>query len=186
MPIAGLSCVALLAWWALNPPITMDSGFAPRTVSRCVMDSEGYLRGKLFGQIQRELGWAGANMRCDGMFRPEGNGIRLVFDEHIDPDKPGLVIVMGIADAVIGEPAKELPVNITIIDQSQGLFFSTPDKPRCWTSFDEQLQLTGTVEEMWRINGHLYCAGALPAITGAGAVTLGEIKYSGMFKPAGN
>ncbi len=181
---ASLGCIILMAWMTLNPPAGAGSRIAQRTVSQCIMDLEGYMRGELFGQIKRKLNWAGKTMRCDGMFRPEGNGIRLVFDEHLNEDQPGLLIVIGIADAVIGQSADELPVNITIIDQEQGLFFATPDEPRCWTTFDEQLLLTGTVEEMWRINGHLYCASPLPAVTGNASVTLSELEYSGIFKPA--
>jgi hypothetical protein len=184
--LLGFCAIALLGWWALNPPEVKTTGFANRSVEPCVMDQDGYLRGKLFGQIQAELDWHGGNMRCDGMYRPEGAGIRFVFDEHLDEDIPGLVIVVGIADAVPGTTLKDAPANITIIDQSRGLFFSTQEEPRCWTTFTNQLLLTGTTQEMWRIDGQLYCASALPALSGNGAVTLGEIEFSGVFIPAAN
>jgi hypothetical protein len=149
----------------------------------CVMDTEGYLRGQIYGNVQSKLDWRGDTMRCDGMHRPEGQGIRLVFDEHLDDEEPGLLIVVGIADAIPGQAVQELPANITIIDQAQGQFFSTQEQPRCWTTFNEQILLTGTVEETWRINGQIYCASALAELAGSGSVTLGDIEFSGLFKP---
>jgi len=183
---ASIGCVSLLAWWAFSTPVPNTDivrGFAPRPLVPCVMDADGYLRGQLYGQIQTELNWRGDEMRCDGMYRPDSRGIRLVFDEHLDEELPGLLIVIGIKDAVLGEPVVELPANITIIDQANGQFFSTRDQPRCWTTFSEQLELTGTTEEIWRINGQIYCANALAALAGPGAVTLGDIEFSGLFKP---
>jgi len=44
--------------------------------------------------------------------------------------------------------------------------------------------LSGTAEETWRLDGRLYCASALAALTGPGSVTLDELEYSGIMKPA--
>ena len=33
--------------------------------------------------------------------------------------------------------------------------------------------------ESYKINGNLYCAGALPSLSGAGSITLGDFEYSG-------
>ena len=182
--LAGLGCIAVLAYWALQTPATRVPALAPRAVEPCVMDQDGYVRGEIFGQIRQALDWSGAGMRCDGMLRPDGAGIRLVFAEHADEGTPGLLLVFGVADARPGEELAEAPVNVTVIDQERGLFFSTPEEPRCWTSFSDQLQLTGTVEETWRIDGEVYCVGALPALNGDGTVTLDDISFSGVFKPA--
>jgi hypothetical protein len=187
--IISLCCVAWLGWLALTPPITGSddaSSFQRRVPVPCIMDNDGYLRGQLYGNIQTNLDWHGSSMRCDGMRRPDGQGIRLVFDEHLDEEQPGLLIVIGIADAVPGQVIEELPANITIINQTNGQFFSTQEQPRCWTTFDEQILLTGTTVETWRINGHIYCASALAELTGSGSVTLGEIEFSGLFKPGTN
>jgi hypothetical protein len=92
-------------------------------------------------------------------------------------------MVIGIAGAIPGQTVQELPANITIIDQANGQFFSTQEQPRCWTTFNEQILLRGTIEETWRINGQIYCASALAALTGSGSVTLGDIEFSGLFKP---
>lgn len=182
--LLSLGCIAVLAYWALQVPVSKGPGLSPRAVEPCVMDRDGYLQGEIFGQIRRNIDWAGDGIRCDGMLRPDEAGIRLVFAEHADENQPGLLIVFGVAGAVPGEELEEAPVNITVIDQERGLFFSTPESPRCWTSFVEQLLLTGTIEETWRIDGEVYCVGALPALNGDGTITLGDIRFSGVFKPA--
>ncbi len=181
-----LGCVAATGWFTfmLQPALDNNNLLASRQMSPCVMDQDGYLKGDLYGALRKTLDWQGESMLCDGMDRPEGQGIRLVFSEHIDPDNPGLVLVIGIADARLGAPEQELEANVTIIDQVSGKFYSTQEQPRCWTRLTTQLRLTGTIEESWRLDGHLYCAGALAALAGPGSVTLDKIEYSSLMKPA--
>jgi len=117
------------------------------------------------------------------MNRPDGQGYRLVFHEQVTPDLPGLMFVIGLADAELGVTGKEIQANVTIIDQVNGTFFSTQEQPRCWSTLTDQQLLRGTVEETWRINGELYCAGALAALMGPGSVTLADVRFSGIVKP---
>jgi hypothetical protein len=185
--VIGLGCIAAIGWmvFSLSPADRDERDWlAPREVSPCVMDQDGYVRGEMFGAVQLKLDWQGASMLCDGMNRPEGKGIRLVFSQHVNPERPGLVIVLGLAEAELGAPERELEANVTIIDQLNGRFYSTQEQPRCWTRLTSQLRLTGTVEETWRLDGKLYCASALAALAGSGSVTLGDIEYSGLMKPA--
>ena len=182
-----VGCIAVMGWFTftlqLNDPDTVGL-LSSRQLTPCVMDQDGYLKGELYGAVRRSLNWSGEDMLCDGMSRPEGRGIRLVFSEQVDPDIPGLVIVIGIADARLGAPEEELEANVTIIDQLGGRFYSTQEEPRCWTRLTTQLRLTGTVEESWRLDGRLYCASALAALVGPGSVTLDDIEYSSLMKPA--
>ena len=182
-----VGCIAAMGWFTftlqLNDPGTFGL-LSSRQLTSCVMDRDGYLKGELYGALRRSLDWSGEDMLCDGMSRPEGRGIRLVFSEQVDPDIPGLVIVIGIADARLGAPEEELEANVTIIDQLGGRFYSTQEEPRCWTRLTTQLRLTGTVEESWRLDGRLYCASALAALVGPGSVTLDDIEYSSLMKPA--
>jgi hypothetical protein len=182
-----LGCIAAIAWMTFNlaPAEQPERNWlAPREQSPCVMDQDGYVRGQLYGAVQIKLDWRGDSMLCDGMKRPAGQGIRLMFSQSPDPELPGLVIVIGVADAELGAPEQELEANVTLIDQVNGRFYSTQEQPRCWTRLTRQLRLTGTNEETWRLDGKLYCASALAALTGTGSVTLGDIEYSGLLKPA--
>jgi hypothetical protein len=184
--VLSLGCIAATGWFTftLQPALNNSDLLAARQMSPCVMDQDGYLKGDLYGAIRKTLDWNGESMLCDGMNRPEGQGIRLVFSEHVDSGNPGLVLVVGIADARLGAPEQELEANVTIIDQVSGKFYSTQEQPRCWTRLTTQLRLTGTVEESWRLDGRLYCASALAALVGPGSVTLDEIEYSSLMKPA--
>jgi hypothetical protein len=181
-----LGCVAATGWFTftLQPALDSSNPLTSRQMNPCVMDQDGYLKGELYGSLRKTLDWQGESMLCDGMNRPEGKGIRLVFSEHVDPDNPGLVLVIGVADARLGAPEQELEANVTIIDQVSGKFYSTQEQPRCWTQLTTQLRLTGTTEESWRLDGRLYCASALAALVGPGSVTLDEIEYSSLMKPA--
>lgn len=184
----NLGCVAALGWLALSLEPTADTAsdwLAPREMAACVMDQDGYVRGQLYGAVQTTLDWRGAGMLCDGMTRPQGVGIRLVFSGPRGGDEgAGLVIVVGLNDAELGVDKGELAANVTIIDEANGMFYSTQQEPRCWTQITSQLMLSGTAEETWRLDGRLYCASALAAITGLESVTLDEIEYSGIMKPA--
>lgn len=187
LAMLNLGCIAVIGGLiaSIDPAGLAGPGdFAPRVMSPCVMDQDGYLRGQLYGSLDKSLDWRGATMLCDGMTRPEGQGIRLVFSEQTNPDKPGLVIVIGLADAVLGDPEQELEANVTVVDQYSGQFYSTQAEPRCWTRLTNQLRLRGTSTESWRLDGKLYCASALAALTGTGSVTLGDITFSGIMKPA--
>jgi hypothetical protein len=183
----GLGCIAAIGWLTFTLQLTdpNSSGLlSSRQLIPCVMDQDGYLNGEIYGALRKTLAWRGESMLCDGMNRPEGQGIRLVLSEQINPEVPGLVLVIGIADAVLGAPEQELEANVTIIDQVNGKFYSTQEQPRCWTRLTTQLRLTGTSEESWRLDGQLYCASALAAPVGPGSVTLDDIEFSSLMKPA--
>ena len=182
--IVGACCIALLGWWTFSaPPDTGFNPLAPRAMSPCVMDQDGYFSGQLYGALELKVDWRGAQMRCDGMRRPDGAGLRLVFDEHTDEDIPGLLVVIAVPSATPGAPVVEQPAGITLIDQTSGAFFTTSDEPGCWTSFTEQVELQGTVTETWRINGELFCLDPLTGVNNKGSIRLGDFRFSGLYIP---
>jgi hypothetical protein len=182
--LLSLALVAFIGWnsFTLSLEKTGNTGLAPRAMTACTMDQNGYLRGELFGSVKQTLNWQGATMACDGMPKPGGSGIRLAFREHLDPDTPGLSFVIGIDAAIPGQPFDELAANVTLNDQPGGRFYSTQGQQQCWVSMTELQELRGTVENIWRINGLLYCAGALSAAAGTGSVTLVELEFSGQVR----
>lgn len=182
--LAALLFTGAIGWmtFSLQLPQAESAGLAPREMNACVMDRGGFLRGELYGAVRETIDWQGETMACDGMPRPEGNGIRLAFREHADPQNQGLMFVIGIADAVPGNDTIERTANVTLNDQPGGRFFGTQGEQSCWVTLTEQVELTGTVEEVWRFDGLLYCATALPAATGSGSVTLGELEFSGQYR----
>jgi hypothetical protein len=178
--------VGVLVWWAvtLAPPERPVPALAPAVVPPCVMDRDGFVRGELFGSIERRLDWSGAGMLCDGMPRPDGAGIRLVFSETASAPAAGLRLVIGIAGIAPGAApdAPELVANVTLIDQDRGVFYSTQGLERCWVRPATQNRLANSAPEAWRLDGKLFCVGALAAVEGPDSVTLGDIDFSGRIR----
>ena len=181
--ILNLLFVALIGWLSLTQqlaehPASAASVLGEREFQSCQMDQDGYLRGEIFGTIQRNLVWQGDGMLCDGMPRPGNSGLRLMFSEYSEQPERGLRLVIGIVDATLGETGEELTTNVTVIDQDSGLFFSAQGLERCWVTIDEQVPLSAP-NHSWRIDGQLYCLGALASVDGPDSVTLGDIEFSG-------
>ena len=178
--LINLAFVALLGWWTINlqPAESPALMLRPADLQPCESDQYGYLRGEVFGAVRKTLDWRGRSMLCDGMLRPDNRGLRLVFSESAEAPDAGLRLVIGIAGAVPGGDDAELIANVTLIDQDQGLFFSTQGMERCWARLIEQVQ-TPDQTGIWRISGQLYCVGALAAVDGPKSITLGEIDFSG-------
>ena len=181
--LAAIALVALLASQLLGlEPASQGFSLAPREMTGCVMDQAGFLRGELYGEVRQTLDWQGEAMACDGMPKPDGRGVRLAFRQYVDPDLAGLVVVIAIDNVAPGASFEEEPANVTINDQQGGRFYSSLGADRCWVSLRELVELTGTVDPAWRMNGLLYCLSALPAANGGGTVTLNELEFSGLLR----
>ena len=86
-------------------------------------------------------------------------------------------IVLGIA-APVGELAgHEWPASLTVIDEASSSFFHGT-AGRCFTQVTGVTPL-GTAGRSFRVAGELYCAGALGAVNGEQAITLGDSRYAG-------
>ena len=139
------------------------------------MDRPGYLRGEIYGELKQSINLTGESLSCDGMPQPDGNGIRLFFSAG--PGSPALVIgIRGQLENLAGE---EHIANLTVIDQQHGRFYSTAGLERCWTRIEavEPYQLQSTTH--YRVDGMLYCAGALASLNDKQSITLGDIYFSG-------
>lgn len=183
---AGVVTIALLAalvgQTTLTRPVqaVQSSDPPPLEPGPCVADPEGaYLSGRLYGGIELAIDWRGDKLACAGMLRPAGQGIRLIFAAAPDAASADITFVLGI-DAELDAPAgTEQAANITVIDQGSGRFFSSAGMARCWTILHKVEALTEATPHIYRVNGEAYCAGALPALGGAGSVTLSDFQYSG-------
>jgi len=152
---------------------------APRTTKPCNSPTNAHLNGRLYGALDLTVDWHGAALTCDGITRPNEKGIRLVFAAAQNEDGDRLVFVIGIDGEFDRLTAGERKANITIIDESRGRFFSTSGKDRCWTMIDSVESLGDQEHETYQVAGKLYCAGALPSLSGPGSITLGDFDYSG-------
>ena len=143
------------------------------------MDRDGRLEGELFGAVRQTINWRGEDLLCEGMIRPGGDGIRLIFSRNSPSSTARLVLVIGIRDIGPGETGEDLPANVTLIDEATGRFFNAQGIERCWATVEEQQQLSEKPAAVYRVDGELYCAGSLPSVNGRESVTLDDVRFSG-------
>jgi hypothetical protein len=73
----------------------------------------------------------------------------------------------------------DLPANVTLINESNGIFYNAQGRERCWASVSDQQAIPAAQGKAYRIDGELYCVGSLPAVNGGGSVTLDDVRFSG-------
>ncbi len=73
--------------------------------------------------MQAELVWGNEGTECTGAVRPDG-GIRIRFSHKEGADGSRLVLLFGVAGLREGQSAKALPVNVTVIREGLGEFYS--------------------------------------------------------------
>ncbi len=156
----------------------MDAELSPTPVAKTVSEKlscgeNGALRGSLIGGIETAISWTAADMVCESMPRPNGEGIRLRFagdvgDEH-------LAIIVAMPTFVAG--ATEIPSNVTATVEGSGRFFSTPGLESCWTEISAQTALT-EADGSYAVAGTLFCIAPLGELNGDAAVTIPELFFS--------
>ncbi|MEO8443456.1 MAG: hypothetical protein ABI567_00425 [Gammaproteobacteria bacterium] len=147
----------------------------------CDLGRDGYFRGQLFGALDQHIDWAGDRLLCAGMRRPDGAGIRLFF-AGVEPAGAGRVsVIIGIDGRPETLAGAESPANLTIIDESGARFFSSTGPGRCWANVSAVTPLVtarGNPPGL-RVEGLVYCVGALPALADRSSLTLGELRFAG-------
>ena len=130
----------------------------------------GFLSAELFGALETSLQWAAANLECEGMKRPDGNGVRLRRKGRRSGPRH---------DLSRGETGREYQSNVTLIEEGKGRFFSTADIDICWTDV-LGLESIGDSESNFAIGGNLYCVAPLTEINGDSDVLIREMKFRGL------
>jgi hypothetical protein len=182
--LIGLAVVGFLSYlvWSQEPTAVKradsQSLAAPPQLGPCLMDREGYLVGQMFGAIPLHMDWQGTSLSCDGNARPSDRGLRLFFAGTPGGEAERLVLVLGIDSTLDVLAGAEHNVNFTLIDEGRSRFYNS-GKDRCWTRVHDLVPLTGDAANSYRVDGQLYCAGAIPSLSDQGSVTLGSVSYSG-------
>src|SRR6185369_14084405 len=120
---------------------------------QCLSTGDGYLKARLTGAIQAELDWRNGNMSCAGSVRPTG-GLRLRFAQVGNTTHP-LVLLFGISGIHAGMSGKVLAVNVTIMREGRGEFYSTQGD-KCIIDELTQSLLPGapTQKRSYRVEAH--------------------------------
>lgn len=107
-----------------SDPITLAT---PVKEAESCLDGHGSLSARIRGALDRDLDWR-ARLSCDGEARPDGSGVRLSFAA------PGtghrLRLVFGISGVREGQAGKDLPTNLTVIEEG-GRVFATQGDDHC-------------------------------------------------------
>jgi len=136
-------------------------------------NDNGSLALTLYGQNEQAILWQGADLRCAGMPRPDGQGIRLRFSSA-DPDD-ALAVVLGLDAAIVGV---ETGANVTLILEDSGRFFSSLKADNCRARVDDDA-VVSTTDSVRLLTGLAWCVSPLREVNGDGEITLGDIEFSG-------
>jgi hypothetical protein len=152
---------------------------APAAPAKCLPAGDGYLRARLSGALSTELDWGNDGTECSGAVRPTDGGIRMRFSR---PDGQGrLVLVFGIAHLREGKQGRNIPVNVTLIREGAGEFFSTQGDDKCTLDLVTQDVIVGIPRRArsYRVTARGFCTEPARAVRGKGAVLLSRFDYSG-------
>lgn len=145
----------------------------------CVTD--GALVAEIYGGVRASIDWDGGTLECEGMVRPNGEGARLRFAgpaTTADGDLK-LAFILGLPDLRPGEIARELPTNVTLMEEGGGRFFGTRDAVNCWTDIDLHEPVHPAASSSYRIGGVLYCVAPLPDLGGNSSISFADLKFTG-------
>jgi hypothetical protein len=151
----------------------------PPAAAKCLPAGNGYLRARLSGAVSTELNWGNEGTECTGAVRPTDGGIRMRFSR---PDGEGkLVLVFGIAQLREGKSAQNVPVNVTLIREGAGQFFSTQGDDKCTLDAVTQDAIVGIPHRSrsYQVTARGFCTKPARAVRGNGAVLLSRFDYSG-------
>ena len=147
---------------------------APEVAVGC--DSDGNLTVELYGGIRESINWQAGELVCEGMPRPNSEGARLRLSGPLG-DKT-IAFILGVPDLRKGDTGKELPTNVTLMEEGTGRFFATPDLSGCWTDVDRHESIGDENVSTYRISGTLYCVSPLAELNGASSISFTELKFT--------
>ncbi len=149
-------------------------------IADCLPDGSGYVRARLKGSIERELDWGNAGTGCTGAVRPTDGGIRVRFTRALD-EATQLVLVFGIANLTEGKAAAALPVNVTVIREGSGEFYSTRGDDKCTLDRIAQTPLVGIPNRSrtYRIEARGFCIGPARSLNDSGSILISRFDFAG-------
>lgn len=142
---------------------------------------DGALVAEIYGGVRASIDWDGGILECEGMPRPNGEGARLRFAGPA-ATKDGdlrLAFILGLPNLVEGETGKELPTNVTLMEEGGGRFFGTRDTGNCWTDIDLHEPVQAAATSTYKIGGVLYCVAPLADLSGNANVSFADLRFTG-------
>ena len=168
------------------PPSAPAEEVSAEAAARCV--SDGHLQTELTGEIRASIDWDVTALVCEGMRRPDDEGARLRFSGPAPASDPTensstkakmLTFIIGLPYLGPGVTGKELPSNVTLVEEGAGRFFATSDAENCWTDVLSQEAIEPGSPDLYRVAGIVYCIAPLAEINGGSSVTFTELAFAG-------
>jgi hypothetical protein len=146
----------------------------------CLPDGTGSLKARLSGAVRAELVWGNEGTECTGAVRPDG-GLRVRFSHEDGGNGGRLVLLFGVAGLREGQSARALPVNVTVIREGLGEFYSTQGDNKCTLDEVRQEPLVGIPHRTrsYRIIARGFCTHPARAVRGDGVILLSRFDYVG-------
>jgi hypothetical protein len=188
--LAIITCAA-----AAEVPTASSSGSEAIVTKQCLPGGKGFLRARLSGALQTELAW-GNETDCSGAIRPTDGGIRLRFAGMSSPEKSKtknkkapagdqakerIVLVFGIAGLREGQSAKTLAVNLTVIREGTGQFYSTQGDDKCTLDTVTQVPIAGIPRRSrtYSLVARGFCTEPARAVRGEGVILVSRFDFAG-------
>jgi hypothetical protein len=150
--------------------------------SGCLPNGDGYLRARLAGSVRAELDWGNEATECTGAVRPTDGGIRIRFSRRASETAPTdrLVLVFG-AKLSEGKSTRMLPVNLTLMREGAGEFFSTQGDDKCTLEEVTQTPIAGVPRRarVYRVVVRGFCTEPARAVRGQGSVLVSRFDFAG-------
>jgi len=134
----------------------------------------GRLSTRLYGSIARQISWSDAELRCESMLRPDGEGVRLRFIG--DAANSRLAIILAMPEMRRDGSNQELPTVVTLTVEGSGRFFSTPTLESCWSDIETQAPIEQG-GDLYDVSGTLYCVAPLGEINGDAAISIPRLEF---------
>lgn len=180
----GLLVLALIACkvHAQTPDNQGEQAHARQTAPGCLPNGDGFLRARLAGAVRAELDWGNEGTECTGAVRPTDGGIRMRFSRTSSKahENDRLVLVFG-AKLSEGKSTRMLPVNLTIMREGAGEFFSTQGDDKCMLEQVTQQPILGVPRRarVYRVEVRGFCTEPARAVRGQGSVLVSRFDFAG-------
>jgi hypothetical protein len=186
----GVLAVLVLAFlvarhWSANRSLlepAQSEKTPPRQAgSGCLQTGDGFLRARLDGALDLKVDWPNDGTLCEGMPRPDNNGVRVSFSRAIDGGERRLVIVFGIAGLSESSSGHGLPANVTIIEEGMARIYSTLGDDKCTVDDVKQQLITPWRKESrtYRVSGRGFCVQPARAVGGDATVLMSTFDFVG-------
>jgi hypothetical protein len=175
--IAASAAVALLVS-ACAPAVDTATTVLPEATPAASCGGDGYLSTELFGALASKIEWHSNGLECEGMPRPDNDGVRLRFAGTVQSEQK-IAFIIALPGLQRGETGKEYQSKVTLIEEGAGRFFSTGERDICWTDIAEMQQQANS-DSRFSISGTLYCVAPLIEINGDSDITISDLSFRGM------